>query len=245
MIKSAFLILSFSLLAIASCSSPEEEPIKTEEKPVESTIDNPDISYNLGLLLGAQAKRQFDEINFDELKKGFQKSFEGHVEEKDFTNANDILHSYQHIQLTQKTKAATENGTAYRAENAKREGVVVTTSGLQYEIIQAGDGPNPTVEDTVTIHYRGTLINGTEFDSSYKRGKPASFPLKNLIKGWQEGVPLMKEGAKYKFVVPPELGYGGNNAGQIPPNSTLVFEIELIKVGEPEESATPELSQEK
>ena len=125
-----------------------------------------------------------------------------------------------------------QKGEAFLAENAKKEGVKVTASGLQYKVLQEGTGRSPKDTDTVVVNYRGTLISGKEFDSSYKRHKPATFPLNRVIPGWTEGVQLMKEGAKYQFTIPSKLAYGERGApgGTIPPNSTLIFEIELISV---------------
>lgn len=125
-----------------------------------------------------------------------------------------------------------EKGDAFLAENAKKTGVKVTESGLQYEVLKEGTGKSPKATDTVVVHYRGTLIGGREFDSSYKRHKPATFPLNHVIPGWTEGVQLMKEGAKYQFTIPSKLAYGerGTPGGPIPPNATLIFEIELISV---------------
>lgn len=130
-----------------------------------------------------------------------------------------------------KSKPVIEAGEKFLAENKKKAGVKTTASGLQYEVITEGTGPKPTANDTVTVNYVGTLINGTEFDNSYKRGQPISFPLSNVIKGWTEGVQLMPAGSKYKFYIPYQLGYGLQNAGPIPAGSTLVFEVELLKVG--------------
>jgi FKBP-type peptidyl-prolyl cis-trans isomerase len=125
-----------------------------------------------------------------------------------------------------------EKGEAFLAENATKEGVKVTASGLQYKVLKEGDGKSPQATDTVQVHYKGTLLDGTEFDSSYKRGQPAEFPLNRVIPGWTEGVQLMKEGAKYQFTIPSKLAYGerGTPGGPIPPNSTLIFEVELISI---------------
>ncbi|MEK9543204.1 MAG: FKBP-type peptidyl-prolyl cis-trans isomerase, partial [Luminiphilus sp.] len=128
-----------------------------------------------------------------------------------------------------------EAGAAFLAENAQREGVVVTDSGLQYEVIEAGTGASPGTDDQVEVHYRGTLIDGTVFDSSYDRGETVTFGVTQVIAGWTEALQLMQEGAKYKLYIPSDLAYGAGGAGQlIGPNSTLVFEVELIDVVEPE-----------
>ena len=126
--------------------------------------------------------------------------------------------------------AAKAESEAFLAENAKNKDVNVTASGLQYTHLTVGEGENPTAASTVTVHYRGTLIDGTEFDSSYKRGEPISFPLGNVIKGWTEGLQLMKPGGKTKFYIPQELAYGANPNpnGPIPPYAALIFEVELI-----------------
>jgi len=123
-------------------------------------------------------------------------------------------------------------GIAFLAENAKKPNIVTTASGLQYEVLTPGTGTaSPSASDNVTVHYKGTTIDGTEFDSSYSRGEPATFPLNRVIPGWTEGVQLMKEGAKYRFFIPSELAYGEQGAGRaIGPNSTLIFDVELIKI---------------
>ena len=122
------------------------------------------------------------------------------------------------------------SGEAFLAENAKREGVIVLPSGLQYEVLAAGEGKKPSATDRVQCHYEGTLIDGTVFDSSVERGETISFPLNGVIKGWTEGLQLMKEGAKYEFIIPPYLAYGERGTGSIGPNATLYFEVELFKV---------------
>lgn len=129
------------------------------------------------------------------------------------------------------SQSALERGQQFLQENAKRDGVKTTASGLQYEVITEGKGKSPKATDEVLVHYRGTLLDGTEFDSSYKRNEPISFPLNQVIKGWTEGVQLMKEGAKYRFFIPSNLAYGSRGAGgAIGPDETLVFEVELLKV---------------
>jgi FKBP-type peptidyl-prolyl cis-trans isomerase FklB len=120
---------------------------------------------------------------------------------------------------------------AFLAENGKKEGIKTLPSGLQYKVLTEGSGKSPKAEDNVTVNYKGTLINGTEFDSSYKRGQPATFQVKGVIKGWIEALQLMKEGSKWQLFIPPELGYGERGAGPlIPPNSALIFEVELIAI---------------
>lgn len=122
-------------------------------------------------------------------------------------------------------------GAAFLAENGKKEGVITTKSGLQYKVLTEGEGAAPSATDNVTVNYKGTTIDGNEFDSSYKRGTPATFPLNRVIPGWTEGLQLMKEGAKYQFYIPSDLAYGSRGAGRdIGPNSTLIFDVELIKV---------------
>lgn len=121
-------------------------------------------------------------------------------------------------------------GADFLAQNAKREGVKTTDSGLQYEVLRDGSGPKPRVTDTVTVHYRGTLIDGSQFDSSYDRGQPATFALMEVVPGWRQGIPLMPVGSKYKLYIPPELGYGPAAKPNIPANSVLIFEVELLGI---------------
>ena len=142
---------------------------------------------------------------------------------------------------TKAKKEAEKNiaeGKKFLEDNAKRDGVTVTDSGLQYEVLSEGKGDKPKAEDVVTVHYVGTLIDGTEFDSSIARGEPTSFPLNQVIPGWTEGVQLMPVGAKYKFVIPSDLAYGENGASTIPGNAVLVFEVELLDIEASEQSAT-------
>ena len=139
-----------------------------------------------------------------------------------------IMFSMANANTPDENKAA---GEKFLAENAQVEGVVTTPSGLQYLVFSAGEGASPKATDNVTVHYKGTTIDGKEFDSSYGRGAPATFPLNRVIAGWTEGLQLMKEGAKYRFFIPSKLAYGERGAGRdIGPNATLIFDVELIKV---------------
>ena len=145
--------------------------------------------------------------------------------------AQAMLNEYFDKQARKQAEGAIAAGKAFLEENAKKDNVVVTKSGLQYIVLAEGDGRSPKATDKVRCHYEGTLIDGTIFDSSYKRGEPADFPLDGVIPGWTEGVQLMKEGAKYRFFIPYLLGYGERGAGSsIPPYSTLIFDVELVKV---------------
>ena len=190
------------------------------------------ISYALGLGIGHQLKNMGIE-NFS--VEDFAQSIKDVMEEKATAmtsqEAQTLLNTYfQEKQKAESQKAISE-GKAFLEENAKKEGVVTTKSGLQYEILTEGTGKQPKATDTVRCHYEGSLINGSVFDSSYKRGEPAEFGLNQVIPGWTEGVQLMKEGAKYRFYIPYLLGYGERGAGaSIPPYATLVFDVELIKV---------------
>jgi FKBP-type peptidyl-prolyl cis-trans isomerase len=146
-------------------------------------------------------------------------------------DAGAALATYAEQQLATQTETNKMKGATYLEDNAKKEGVIVTESGLQYSVVTQGGGAKPTATDQVTVHYRGTLIDGTEFDSSYSRGEPATFGLNQVIPGWTEGVQLMNVGSKYLFVVPHELGYGERGAGgNIGPFETLIFEVELIEI---------------
>ena len=169
---------------------------------------NPDV-FVAGVKDGLAGKPQMTEAEVRETMTNLEKDMEGKQKEASQKNASD--------------------GEKFLAENKKKEGVKTTASGLQYKVIKEGTGPQPKATDTVTVNYRGTLIDGTEFDSSYKRGQPATFPLNAVIKGWTEGLQLMKVGSKYQIFIPASLGYGERGAGaDIGPNSTLIFEVELM-----------------
>jgi FKBP-type peptidyl-prolyl cis-trans isomerase len=148
------------------------------------------------------------------------------------------LRAKQEQKLQEEAEANKKEGDAFLAANKTKEGVVTLPSGLQYKIITAGTGPKPTADDTVVCNYRGTFINGTEFDSSYKRGQPAEFRVTGVIKGWTEALQLMPVGSKWQLFVPSDLAYGPGGRGPIPPNSTLLFEVELLSI-KPKQELTP------
>jgi len=212
---------------------------KAEDKPaLKDTNDR--ISYSIGYQIGGDLKRQGVEIDPELMVKGVQDALGDKEPIMTLEEMQQELVTLKQkmiaAQQEEQKKAAAENlakGEAFLAENAKKEGVKTLPSGLQYKVLKEGEGTPPKATDTVTVQYRGTLIDGTEFDSSYSRGQPATFPLNRVIKGWTEGVQLMKPGAKYEFFIPPNLAYGSRGAGpKIGPESTLIFEVELISVGE-------------
>ena len=190
------------------------------------------ISYALGLGIGHQLKNMgIENFSVEDFAQSIKDVMEDKATAMTSQEAQALLNTYfQEKQKAESQKAISE-GKAFLEENAKKEGVVTTKSGLQYEILTEGTGKQPKATDTVRCHYEGSLINGSVFDSSYKRGEPAEFGLSQVIPGWTEGVQLMKEGAKYRFYIPYLLGYGENGAGSsIPPYSTLIFDVELIKL---------------
>jgi FKBP-type peptidyl-prolyl cis-trans isomerase FklB len=195
------------------------------------------ISYSVGHQVGGDFKRQGVELNPDAFVKGVQDALSGTAPLMGRQEMNktlmDLKKKIVATQQKEQQKTAGKNlalGKAFLAENGKKEGVKTLPSGLQYKIIKEASGKTPTSKDTVTVHYRGTLIDGTEFDSSYSRGKPASFRADRVIKGWQEALQLMKAGARWQLFIPADLAYGERSTGNIGPNSALIFEVELISI---------------
>lgn len=190
------------------------------------------LSYAWGLAMGKQLQAMgVKEINSEEFKDGVKVAFDGGEPKMPVEEAQKLINDYLQ-DLEKKAEAmAREEGEKFLAENGKKENVRSTASGLQYVVEKEGDGAQPSASDEVTVHYTGKLLNGTVFDRSVNRGEPATFPLNRVIPGWTEGVQLMREGAKYTFFIPSDLAYGaGGVPNVIPPHSTLIFEVELIKV---------------
>lgn len=190
------------------------------------------LSYAWGLAMGMQLKGMgVKEIDSESFKDGVKVAFDGGTPLITTEEAQKLINDYLEDLQKKATEAAQSESKAFLDENAKKEGVKVTASGLQYKVLKEGEGATPTAEDEVTVHYTGKLLNGTVFDSSVNRGEPATFPLNRVIPGWTEGVQLMKEGSKYEFYIPSDLAYGPQGIPNvIPPHSTLIFEVELIKV---------------
>ncbi|MDD3761696.1 MAG: FKBP-type peptidyl-prolyl cis-trans isomerase [Nevskiales bacterium] len=236
-----FVAAALTLVLVGACTKQAEGDAATAKAPQTLESDAQKFGYAIGIDLGNSLQPVKDDVDIAALKAGLDDAFAG-VESKMDDAAreeikNTVAKKMQERQMQERLAQAEKNkddGAKFLAENGKREGVKTTESGLQYEILSEGEGPNPTADDSVTVHYKGTLINGEEFDSSYSRGQPVTFPLKNVIKGWTEGVQLMNKGAKFKFYIPPELAYGERGAGvKIGPNETLVFEVELISFEQP------------
>ena len=190
------------------------------------------ISYALGLGIGQQLKSMnIAGFKIEDFAQSIADVMEGKPTAMTAREAQEMLNDYFAKKAAEDSQKAIAEGAAFLENNGKRPGVQTTRSGLQYEVLQEGTGRSPKATDTVRCHYEGRLLDGTVFDSSYKRGEPADFGLNQVITGWTEGVQLMKEGAKYRFYIPYLLGYGERGAGaSIPPYSTLVFDVELIKV---------------
>jgi FKBP-type peptidyl-prolyl cis-trans isomerase FklB len=204
------------------------------------------ISYAIGMDIGSNFKRNSIEVDPDVLLKGIRASLSGEKALMTDQESREMLMAYQkELQEKQQEKMKVEGeknkkaGEAFLAKNGKKKGVKTLSSGLQYSVIKKGSGKKPKKTDSVTVHYVGTLLDGTEFDSSLARNEPAKFPVTGVIKGWTEALLLMKEGAKWKLFVPAELAYGQYGRPGIPPNSLLIFEVELIKIGAKEAQKSP------
>ena len=196
------------------------------------------ISYIIGLNIGTNLKNQDVAVDADAFAEGLRDGLNSAKPALSETEMRDIMTAFNKKMREKRGKEMKklaakdeEEGNKFLAANKKKKGVVTLPSGLQYKVIKEGKGKSPTINDVVTVNYRGTLIDGKEFDSSYKRGKPATFPVKGVIKGWTEALQLMKPGAKWDLYIPPQLAYGSRGAGGlIGPESTLIFEVELLSV---------------
>ncbi len=232
---------SFVMAAnLMAADQPDAKPADAKPADAASAFANTKdkVSYCIGLSMGSSWKKQSLDVNPEMVAKGLK---EGMTDAKPLLTEDEVRQTLMDFQKEmmgkqqEKAKVAGEknkkDGEAFLAENKKKDGVKVTASGLQYIVEKEGTGAMPKSTNTVVANYRGTLLDGTEFDSSYKRGEPAEFPVDGLIKGWTEALQLMKTGAKYKLFIPSELAYGEQGAGEkIGPNATLIFELELMEI---------------
>lgn len=240
-------LVAVALIAVAGC---QEKAVKEEvvkAPTLETEVQKQ--AYGLGASIGMYMQRNLEEhdklgLSLDKelIVRGFVDSIEGKaVIEKEeiqalLMNLDATMKEKQQAKIAAEAEASLAEGAKYLEENAKKEGVQVTESGIQYVVLSEGEGEKPAATDTVKVHYKGTFLNGEKFDSSYDRNEPATFPLNRVIKGWTEGVQLMSVGSKYKFTIPSDLAYGPNgNPPRIPGNSVLEFEIELLEIQKQEE----------
>jgi len=238
-------LLAICLMA-SQAGAQETPPAEKKESPEtqQSSVlqtQKEKISYGIGVNAAQGFKNRKMDLDLEALIKGLRDGFAGNhflISEEEIRK---VLTDYQQElaarDAAEKKALAEKNkqeGEAFLAENKKKEGVITLPSGLQYKIIRAGEGKIPTENDTVEVHYRGTLIDGTEFDSSYKRGKPLPLPVKGVIPGWTEALKLMPVGSKWELYIPPNLAYGARGSGdKIGPNAALIFEVELLSIKEP------------
>ena len=235
--KSSVIVIA-ALFAACTAFSQDKTQLKDERDKV---------SYSIGLDIGNTFKKQNMDINTDALLSGLKDATSGAKPQMTDEEVKTTMTGYSKKMMEKQTAVAKEagaknaaEGEKFLAENKGKEGVKTTASGLQYKVIKEGTGPSPKETDTVETHYRGTLLDGTEFDSSYARNEPATFPVNRVIKGWTEALQMMKVGSKYQLFIPPNLAYGERGAGQdIGPNSTLQFEVELLGIKNAGEGAAP------
>jgi len=235
MMKKSMLAIALGGALIAA-PMVQAEALETEQQK---------LSYSLGLILGERLQADVDDLDIKAFSQGVEAVYSGETPLLNQEQMAEVMQAFQTRKMEEQRQAMAklaqdnlDKGKAYQDENAKRDGVKVTDSGLQYEVLEAGKGASPKASDTVKVHYRGELIDGTQFDSSYARNEPVSFPLDGVIPGWTEGLQLMKEGGKSRLVIPAELAYGPGGMGNaIGPNETLVFEVELLEVNPSEDDA--------
>lgn len=224
-----WMVVAGIVLLAGQVVADETQTLKTEKEK---------LSYSIGMEIGSNLRRQAIHVEVDLLLKGLRDGFSGDKTLLSPEEVRKVLTTFQKEMVAKQKEEARvlgeknkKEGEAFLAENKKKPGVVTLPSGLQYKVIKAGTGKKPKGTDTVKTHYRGTLLDGTEFDSSYRRGEPATFPVKGVIPGWTEALQLMEEGAKWQLFIPPHLAYGERGAGPvIGPNATLIFEVELLSV---------------
>ena len=213
-----------------SCNKKTQPANGSADAKLDSRIDS--VSYGLGVTLAQNfQQRGLDSLNVDLMASAVKSSLEGDSTKMGLQESGQLVSEFMRARQKANSKGALKKSQAFLDENAEKEGVKVAESGLQYKVLEEGDGPSPDANDKVTVHYEGTLVDGSIFDSSLKRGEPATFPVNRVIPGWTEALQMMQEGDKWKLFIPPDLAYGEQGAGQsIGPNEALIFEVELIEV---------------
>lgn len=260
--RTSALALALATLGLAACNKPAD---KADAKPADKTAEakpgdtkaipglpteKDQVSYMVGMALARQLQPMKDELDLDTVNKALKTSLAGEKLLLTDQQASEISEAFgqkmqakQIADMLKKAKDNKEQGDKFLAENGKKPGVTTTASGLQYQVMTEGKGPKPTSTDVVRVNYKGTLLDGKTFDSTYDRNEPAMFQLGQVVPGWQEGIALMPVGSKYRFWIPSQLGYGeqGTPGGPIGPNATLVFEVELLDIVKPDQlpSQTP------
>ena len=218
-----------ALLATGPLATAQDAGLESEEQKYSYTV-----GYQIGTQIKSRFSQEIERMDIEVFSRGIQDALgdgESALSPEEMTAVVQARQQEEAAAQEQAAQANMEEGEAFLAENKNREGVTSTDSGLQYEVLEEGDGKMPGPTDTVVVHYRGTLIDGTEFDSSYERGEPATFGLTGIIPGWQEALQLMQEGDRWKVYLPSGLAYGAQGAGgAIGPNEALLFEIELLEV---------------
>jgi FKBP-type peptidyl-prolyl cis-trans isomerase FklB len=250
MMKKILILLAVALLFVSSCQKTQEQKLAATKESTKADLktENDKISYSIGFSMGSRFKMDELELNLEIFQEGMKDGFTGSKQLLNEEETQEIMMGMQQKMMAKKQaermkqmeerknqgEANKDKGTKFLEENKAKEDVVTLESGLQYQILKKGTGASPKATDTVKCHYKGTTIDGKEFDSSYKRGEPATFALNRVIKGWTEGLQLMKEGGKWRFFVPSELAYGEKGAGpNIGPNEVLIFEVELLGIEKP------------
>jgi FKBP-type peptidyl-prolyl cis-trans isomerase len=223
LLSAAILILS---LFLASCG--QAPNTANAGQPGAGDISRADLGYAIGVSIGGNLKQYEFDFDYDAFLNGVKDQLENKTTRIKPEDANNLIQAALAKLTEKKSRENMQKGTAFLEQNKAKKGVITTASGLQYEVLKEGAGKKPTQTSQMTLHYQGTLLDGTVFDSSYKRGQPATFSAGGVIPGFSEGLLLMSPGAKYKFYIPSALAYGAEGQGQIPPGSTLIFEVELI-----------------
>lgn len=229
--KTICTLLAVTLMIFSNACSQNNST--STEADLNSKVDS--VSYALGYQYGMfMAQQGLEDLNVDAIVAGLNTGLQGMDAQLTEVESQQVIQSYQQELMASRSEANLAEGQEFLKQNLEKEGIEETESGLQYKVIEEGDGESPTAESVVRVHYEGRLIDGEVFDSSYDRGEPVEFPLSGVIRGWTEGVQLMKEGATYEFYIPGNLAYGQRppQGSPIGPNETLIFKVELLEVVE-------------